>query len=156
MRWPQAIREHHCINTNRLLPGSPALQKKGIESMKIRRKCEAGFTLLEIMIVVTLVGLLATIATPTWVRARTASQISTCINNLRQLEGAKNEWALETKKGPGDTPTFPDISSYLKNAVLCPSDANGTFHTSYNINVLSVKPTCVIVPDTHFIPDTTN
>ncbi len=116
----------------------------------------AGFTLIEIMIVVSLVGLLATIAAPTWVRARTQSQTQVCLNNLRQVDGAKQQWALENKVAPTITPSYMDISSFLKSSVLCPGDNQMTFATSYNMHAVSEKPTCQIVPSTHFLSETTN
>jgi len=123
--------------------------------MTIRKIRAPGFTLVEIMIVVALVGLLATIAAPTWVRARTQSQTQTCLNNLKQIDGAKQQWALEYKQAPTATPQFADISGYLKHSVLCPADQSATFATSYNMNTVSEKPTCQIVPADHVLPETT-
>jgi prepilin-type N-terminal cleavage/methylation domain-containing protein len=62
--------------------------------MKTTVSSEAGFTLVEIMIVVALVGLLAAIAVPNIVRARTQSQTQACINNLRQIDDASQQWGL--------------------------------------------------------------
>src|SRR3989475_13218206 len=88
--------------------------------MKNRTSRKAGFTLVEIMIVVAIIGLLAAIAIPNFVRARTQSQMNACINNLRQIDGAIQQWALEQKKDPAATVAFTDISPYLKNSVICP------------------------------------
>jgi prepilin-type N-terminal cleavage/methylation domain-containing protein len=124
--------------------------------MRLQRSKRSGFTLIEIGIVVAIIGLLATIATPTWVRARSTSQMNTCINNLKQIDGAKQQWALETKQTPTALPVYTDISTYLKNAVSCPTaGTDTTFSGSYNVNTVSVSPTCQIDPVRHVLPSTT-
>lgn len=117
--------------------------------MKINNVKKAGFTLVEIMIVVAIIGLLAAIAIPNFVRARTTSQQNACINNLRQLDGAKQQWALETKAASSATPALTDIQPYLGRgtggtAPTCPSDAAKTTASSYTINDVSTAPTCLI------------
>lgn len=76
------------------------------------------FTLVEIMIVVAIIGLLAAIAIPNFVRAREQAQLNSILNNLRIIEGAKDQWALEQKKGTGDTMDWTTgatgIGDYLK------------------------------------------
>ena len=109
--------------------------------MKNRTSRKSGFTLVEIMIVVAIIGLLAAIAIPNFVRARTQSQKNACINNLRQIDGAVQQWALENKAAATASPGFTDISSYLKNQVVCPSGGT-TFANSYTINGVTNKPTC--------------
>ena len=123
--------------------------------MKNRTSRKSGFTLVEIMIVVAIIGLLAAIAIPNFVRARTQSQKNACINNLRQIDGATQTWALENKKAPDSAATYSDIVSYLKNAVICP--AGGTaFSDSYTINGVTNKPTCKKDTAAHILPvDTT-
>ena len=125
--------------------------------MKNNRTNKAGFTLVEIMIVVAIIGLLAAIAIPNFVRARTTSQMNACINNLRQIDGAKQQWALETKQATNATPDITDISVYLRNAITCPSGgATATFATSYTMNDVSTKPQCKILGTTHLLPADTS
>jgi prepilin-type N-terminal cleavage/methylation domain-containing protein len=125
--------------------------------MKISNSRKGGFTLVEIMIVVAIIGLLAAIAIPNFVRARTTSQMNACINNLRQIDGAKQQWALETKQATNATPQFTDISPYLKSAVVCPAGgAAATFATSYTINDVGNRPACKIIAATHQLPADTS
>ena len=110
-----------------------------------------GFTLVEIMIVVAIIGLLATIAIPNFVRARLKAQQNACINNLRQIDGAKQTWALESKAGPNTAPTIVNIQPYMGRGIMgtaptCPADSASSFATSYNINDLQSAPSCIILP----------
>ncbi|MDE3066984.1 MAG: type II secretion system protein [Verrucomicrobiota bacterium] len=109
----------------------------------------AGFTLVEVMLVVAIIGLVAAIAIPNFIRARARSQMSVCINNLRLIDGAKQQYILE--RGVGTTLNFADISPYLGhgpgasvNGVFCPADPNKTFTTSYSIGNSTTIPTCLI------------
>ena len=117
-----------------------------------------GFTLVEIMIVVGIIGLLAVIAIPNWVHARTASQNQACISNLREISGATQQWALDYRNGPGETVTPELILPYLRNAVVCPAGgSDATFGSTYTVTTVSNLPTCRIVPTVHVLtPDTTN
>lgn len=130
--------------------------------MKIKTNNKAGFTLVEIMIVVAIIGLLAAIAIPNFVKARTTAQMNACLNNLRQIDGAKQQWALETKQGSAATPTQADLEPYLGRSgapgsatttIVCPAGGTGaTFASSYTINSVDTPPVCQVVPATHALP----
>ena len=123
--------------------------------MKNKTSRNSGFTLVEIMIVVAIIGLLAAIAIPNFIKARTTSQKNACINNLRQIDGAIQQWALENKKDSAAAVKFTDISSYLKNSVICPSGGT-TFADSYTITTVAAKPVCAKVGAPHVLPTDTS
>ena len=88
-----------------------------------RRTDTNGFTLLEIMIVIAIIGLLAAIAIPNYVKARVRSSATTCINNLRQIDDAKAQWALETHKVSTAAPLDGDLFGpglFIKAKPVCP------------------------------------
>jgi prepilin-type N-terminal cleavage/methylation domain-containing protein len=109
--------------------------------MQLNTSRRSAFTLVEIMIVVAIIGLLAAIAIPNFIKAREASQKNACIANLKQIDGAKNTWALENKKVSTATPVDTDLfgaTLYIREKPGCP--ANGT----YTLASVSEKPTCDI------------
>jgi prepilin-type N-terminal cleavage/methylation domain-containing protein len=107
--------------------------------MKVKTSHKAGFTLVEIMIVVAIIGLLAAIAIPNFVKARTSSQKNACMANLKQMDGAKGTWALEQKKTASDTPGDTDLfgsTAYIRDKPSCP--ANG----DYTIGAVDTRVLC--------------
>jgi prepilin-type N-terminal cleavage/methylation domain-containing protein len=119
----------------------------------------AGFTLLEMMTVVAIIGLLAAIAIPNFLKARSTSQMNTCINNLRQIDSAKQDWAFQTGAAQTATPTAADLQPYLGrgdsgslNSVYCPLAPTKTTAKSYTIGKMSTTPVCKIVGNTGDFP----
>ena len=104
---------------------------------------KAGFTLVEIMIVVAIIGLLAAIAIPNFVKARATSQANACINNLRQIDAAANQFALEKGKTTGSTCSLAnDLTPYIKlNSAgkVPPCPAGGSYTDQITI---SSNPVC--------------
>ena len=103
--------------------------------MRIRR---AGFTLVEIMIVVAIIGLLAAIAIPSFMKARTKSQQNACLNNLRQIESSKEQWALETRQAQYAAEVTAEVNAYIKATPVCP--AGGT----YAYKVIGTNAVCTL------------
>jgi prepilin-type N-terminal cleavage/methylation domain-containing protein len=125
--------------------------------MKNKIPGQTGFTLVEIMIVVAIIGLLASIAIPNFVHARTKAQMNSCINNLRCIDAAKQEWAFEERKQDTDIPLGSDLQPYLGRSAVgglpaCPVDGANTFATSYAPQNVASKPACLIIPSTHILP----
>ena len=111
--------------------------------MKTNNIRKAGFTLVEIMIVVAIIAMLAAIAIPNFVKARGLSQKSVCIANLKEIEGAKGHWAMEMKKANSDTPSNSDLfgdTLYIRDIPGCPG--SGT----YSLTQVDAKPLCSLGP----------
>src|SRR6266566_2956405 len=96
------------------------------------RKDNSAFTLVEIMIVVAIIGLLAALAIPGFVKARKQSQGRRILNDCRQMDAAINQWALETGQSDGDAIDTAAAKTYLKT----PWNANDLLGNAYAVTVV--------------------
>ena len=84
----------------------------------------AGFTLVEIMIVVAIIALLAAIAVPNFLRSRKRSQATQVLEDLRILDSAVDQYAIETNKNTGFNPVFADLQNYIKTGTRLYASTN--------------------------------
>jgi prepilin-type N-terminal cleavage/methylation domain-containing protein len=109
-----------------------------LKSLKSRR----GFTLIEIMIVVLIIGILLAIAVPNFVLARKAARTKACISNLKQIQSAKEQWAMDNKQPGSATPGATDVfgaGKYIVSKPSCPS--TGSVYDS-NLGTVDTNPAC--------------
>ena len=105
-----------------------------------------GFTLVEIMIVVAIIGLIAAIAIPSLTKARQRAQTQICIENIAQIQTAKQLWGLDNAKVDGDTPSTGDLigtTQYIKKMPECPGGGG------YDFRALGQTPTCSLAGQGH-------
>jgi prepilin-type N-terminal cleavage/methylation domain-containing protein len=117
---------------------------------RLRRGQRRGaFTLIEIMIVIAITALVASIAIPYFITYRNGAQTKACVANLRSLMYAKEQWAMEAKKNIGDPCALTDLvglQNYIKNSVTCPTG------TGYVVGDVGAVPTCTSGITDHFLP----
>lgn len=107
-------------------------------------KCSAdrsisGFTLIEMSIVLLIIGILMSIAVPSYLRVKDNSCEKACCAQLRMIQDAKDRWAIDNKKSSSDTPTMNDlVPAYLRKIPECPRAG------SYHIGTVAEPPTCSI------------
>lgn len=115
---------------------------------------KGGFTLVEIMIVVLIIGILLAVAVPNFLKARENSRTKSCVANLKRICTAKEQWAIDFKKADGDTPTKANLTTegaesgrYIKQWPECPS--GGDYEAG--INAIGTDPVCSL-GGTHVLP----
>ncbi len=118
----------------------------------MNREKKAGFTLVEILIVVGIVAVLAAIAIPNFVKARQHAEISACVRHLRKIDAAKEQWAIEYKKRTGARPDIQALIPYIKDGIgdmICPLAKEVSFADSYVVEAIGEDPLCRIDGERH-------
>ena len=110
--------------------------------LKTINKRRGGFTLVEIMIVVAIIALLAAIAVPGFLRARKRSQASRILNDLRLIDSAVDQYAIETNKASGATVGMTDWTNYLKKNSMLYNTGADIFGNTYGQQTVDSLPKC--------------
>ena len=104
------------------------------------KESHKGFTLVEIMIVVAIIALLAAIAVPGFLRARKRSQASRILNDLRMIDSAVDQYAIESNRKTGDSVGIADWTNYLKKGSLLYNSGNSLLGTAYGTQTVDTLP----------------
>ena len=110
--------------------------------LKHINKRHGGFTLVEIMIVVAIIALLAAIAVPGFLRARKRSQATRILNDLRMIDSAVDQYAIETNRASGAGVTFTDWKAYLKQGTMLYNTGNDILNNPYGSQTVDTLPSC--------------
>src|ERR1700720_1127311 len=103
-------------------------------------KKRGGFTLVKIMIVVAIIALLAAIAVPGFLRARKRSQATRILNDLRMIDSAVDQYAIETNRKTNDPVAIADWTSYLKSGSLLYNSGNSLLGDNYGPQTVDTLP----------------
>ena len=122
--------------------------------MKKHRRINQGFTLVEIMIVVAIIGLLAAIAIPNFVKARNNSLANACIDNLRQIDSATQQWALEQGKKDSEEADPAQVAEYIRSQKIPDCPTGEKYEWAVNLSTIpSIKcPVGNTVTPAHALP----
>lgn len=109
-------------------------------------KTKSAFSIVELMVVIAIIGLLSAIVIPAVMKANLTAQQKTCINNLREIDQAIQQWAMENKALPTDVVTHSNLVPYLRTLPFCPTPSlnGGTFFTDYGMTFVQEPPFCVV------------
>jgi prepilin-type N-terminal cleavage/methylation domain-containing protein len=114
------------------------------------QQSRGAFTLIEVLVVVAIISLVAAVAMPSLARARATSQRKACIANLKQIDGAKEQWAIENSKVEGTSVRRSDVSPYLRGGLFPSCPSGGT----YRVQRLGRDPYCSQSKNGHSLRNT--